>query len=300
MMKTKIVLFAVSTLMIVALVLAACAPKPAAAPAPTTSQPVPTTSQPAPTTPQAAPTTPQPVLTTSQPAPTTPPPATVAASEGNVIYNQRCAICHGPNAEGTAVGPAIAGHSMAAVKTQVRNPMGTMMAFPVSQLTDHDLKELAEFIASLAPAKMPVQEWEKATSETIHHWMALLAIKDGDAKDARHHLEDVITFVKEPMHKTEVNKALNMMAQGNIHDAEHEIEEMAGSESPSGITKQRFHVLLAQRGNEAENAAEAKHHLEHFMVKATDVQKKIAEEALELIEKGDFHEAEHEIEELME
>ena len=129
--------------------------------------------------------------------------------------------------------------------------------------------------------------------------MALLAIKEGNAEDARHHLEDVLTFIQEPMHGTETEKVLNMMAQGNLHDAEHEIEEMAGSEYPSGITMRRFHLLLAQRSVEAESAAEVTHHLEHFLVKATESEGEIAQEALELIEKGDFHEAEHEIEELL-
>ena len=96
-----------------------------------------------------------------------------------------------------------------------------------------------------------------------------------------------------------MEKALNLIAQGKAHDAEHEIEEMAGAESPSGVTMQRFHLILVQRANEAKDAAEVKHHLDHFLIKATEKEKGIAREALELVEKGDFHEAEHEIEELL-
>ncbi|MBI4243408.1 MAG: cytochrome c [Planctomycetes bacterium] len=232
-------------------------------------------------------------------APPPPSPAAVPQIDGKNLYTQKCAVCHGPNAEGTSVAPPIAGHSMSSVKMQVRNPMGTMMAFPPSQLSDRELDKIAEFIASLGEAKTPVQEWEKETTETMHHWMALLAIKDGDAEDAKHHLQDALTFVKEPMHKTETEKALNMIAQGKVHDAEHEIEEMAGAESPSGVTMQRFHLILAQRGVEAESATNVKHHLDHFVIKATEAEKKIAQEALELVGKGNFHEAEHEIEELL-
>ncbi|MBI2328990.1 MAG: cytochrome c [Chloroflexi bacterium] len=231
--------------------------------------------------------------------PPPPPPTTAPQIEGKALYTAKCAVCHGPNAEGTAAGPPIAGHSLSAVKMQVRNPMGNMPAFSPAQLGDSDLNEIAEFIASLGMAKAPVPEWEKQTTETMHHWMALLAIKGGDAADARHHLQDALTLIQEPVKKTEMEKALNMMAQGNMHDAEHEIEEMAGAESPSGITRQRFHLILAQRDVEAENATGVKHHLDHFIVKATEAEKRIAQEALELVEKGDFHEAEHEIEELL-
>lgn len=238
-----------------------------------------------------------PTAPASEPATTpeeTPPP------EGKALYSQKCAACHGANGEGTAAGPAIVGHSIAAIKSQMRNPMGTMPAFPPGQISDHEMDEIAEFIASLSESKSPLLEWEKGTTEIMHYWMALLAIHDGDGADAHHHLEDVLTFVKEPMHKASTEKALNLIAQGNLHDAEHEIEEMAGSESPSGITMQRFHLILAQRGVEAKSTAEVKHHLEHFVRKATEAEKEIAGEALELVEKGDFHEAEHEIEELLE
>ena len=103
-----------------------------------------------------APPPPAPSPSTPTPVTSTPPPAT--QSEGENLYAQKCAVCHGPNAEGTAVGPMITGHSMSAVKMQVRNPMGTMPAFPASQLSDQELEEIAEFIASLGEAKAPLQE----------------------------------------------------------------------------------------------------------------------------------------------
>lgn len=234
------------------------------------------------------------------PPPPPPPPVATPEIEGKNLYTQKCAACHGPAGEGTQIGPVIAGHSVSAIKSQVRNPVGTMPAFPPAQLSDSELNKIAEFVASLGEVTAPVQDWEKETTETMHHWMALLAIKGDDAEDAKHHLQDALAFIKEPAKKAEMEKALDLIAQGKIHDAEHEIEEMAGAESPSGITRQRFHLILAQRGIEDESATEVKHHLDHFMVNATEAEKKIAREALELVEKGDFHEAEHEIEELLE
>ncbi|MBI4304201.1 MAG: cytochrome c [Chloroflexi bacterium] len=233
--------------------------------------------------------------------PTPAPTATVPTSggEGKNIYAHKCAVCHGPNGEGTAVGPTVAGHSIPAIKTQVRNPMGAMMAFPASQLSDHDLQEVAEFVAGLGTAKAQVQEWEKAASETMHLWIALLTIRDNDVTGARQHLQHALSFVQEPKQQTEIQKALSLLSHGDAHQAEHQIEELAGAEPPSGVTIRRLHLILAQRSIETKDTAEIEYQLGHFSAKANELEKDVVREALELVEKGDFHEAEHEIEELL-
>lgn len=259
----------VAILTILAFVLAACARTPAqSSPAPSSPEPTPT-------------------------------PMMTEIEEGKALYAQKCAVCHGPNGEGTALGPKVAGHSASAVKTQLRNPVGTMPAFTQAQLGDADANKVAVFIASLEPAMARPLEWEAAAPETMHHWMALLAIKTNDTADARHHLEDVLALIKEPVHETQTREALDLINQGKLHYAEHEIEEMAGGESPSGVTMQRFHLVLAMDGVKEQNAAMVKHHLEHFLIEATEEQKVIAGKALQLIQAADFHEAEHEIEELL-
>lgn len=240
--------------------------------------------------------------------PAAPPPAAAFSpemlAEGRALFAKSCAACHGANGEGTAIGPKIAGHSIAATKTQVRNPVGSMPAFTAAQLSDADLEKVASFILSLGPALAPAADWETAAPETIHHWMALLAIKTNDIGDARTHLEEALTFVAEPKHRTDIRtdmeKALDLMVRGELYDAEDLIEEMAGAESPSGVTIQRFHLILVQRAVDEMNAAEARRHLERFAIKATDQQKALVREALEKIDANDFHEAEHEVEELLE
>lgn len=226
-------------------------------------------------------------------------PAAEVLQEGKALYNKYCAACHGAQGEGTSLAPKIAGHSQGAMKMQVRSPMGKMPAFPASQINDKDLENIVSFVYSLSPATMSAMEWEKEAPETMHHWMALLAIKNNDAADARHHLDQALTFVKELKHKSGMERAMTMMSQGKLHDMEHEIEEMAGGEAPSGMTIQRFHLQLVKRAVEAKDLAQVKHHVEKFMVKATDREKKIANELLKKVEKGDFHEAEHEVEELI-
>ncbi len=197
------------------------------------------------------------------------------------------------------MGPKVAGHAASPTRTQVRSPMGKMPAFSKAQLGDADLDKVANFLAGLAPGGARVVDWEKASTENIHHWMALLAIKFNDVPDVQHHLRDAITFIKDPKKLAEVNKALDLLGKGNAHDAEHEIEELAGTESPSGITRQRLHLVVALRAIEAKNAKEANHHLEHFKTKATAKEMPVVTKALELVAKNDFHEAEHEVEELL-
>lgn len=238
----------------------------------------------------------------AKPLPTpmmTMPPMAAVAADGKPAFTKFCAICHGPNGEGTAMAPKVAGHSASGVKIQARSPVGKMPAFTVAQLSNSDLDNIAAFIASLGPAKAPVQDWEKAAPEIMHHWMALLSIKAGDVQDAKHHLQDALAFIKEPQHKAKMEKTIDLLNKGDLHEAEHEIEEMAGSESPSGITLARFHLVLASRSLEDKDAARAKHHLDHFIVMASGGDKVKAQEAMELAGKGDFHGAAHEIEEIM-
>lgn len=239
-------------------------------------------------------------LLVTEPAEPATPPAGVIEDSGGVLYSNSCAACHGPAGEGTAIGPRVAGHSASAVKLQVRNPLGTMPSFSESQISDEELESIAVFIESLGEPGAPAGEWEKAAPETIHLWMALVAASTDDATDARHHIEDALTFIQDPDKKAELEEALELIEQGNLHDAAHEIEHLAGSEPPPGIVLQQFHLVLASHSLEEGDNATARHHLEHFMAAATGEEKTIARQAIELAERGEFHEAEHEIEELLE
>lgn len=229
----------------------------------------------------------------------TPAPSAEVLKEGKNLFDKKCAACHGSNGEGTSIAPKIASHNMAATEMQVRNPMGKMPAFPPSQISDRDLSRVASYIHSLPNPAMAMMEWERAASETMHLWMAFLDIKNNDTVFALHHLKDTLTFIKEPGYKVEVEKAISLISRGNMLDAEHEIEEIVGSESPSGITMQHFHLQFVARALEVRNLIEVKRHTQKFMVKATDEQKKIAQELLDKAEKGDFHGAGHELEELI-
>ena len=60
-----------------------------------------------------------------------------------------CSACHGADAEGTSIAPALAGHSEAQVRSQVREPVGLMPVFSLDQVSEADLVNLAAYITGL-------------------------------------------------------------------------------------------------------------------------------------------------------
>ena len=80
------------------------------------------------------------------------PTATVAVidSPGHALFIAKgCAACHGQNAEGTSIAPALPGHNEQMVKNQVRNPRFQMPAFSLEQISDEELEAIAGFIVNL-------------------------------------------------------------------------------------------------------------------------------------------------------
>ncbi len=70
---------------------------------------------------------------------------------GNALYLAKgCSACHGQDANGTAIAPALQGKSAEQVRNQVRSPVGNMPAFTTDQVTDAELDKIAAFFASLA------------------------------------------------------------------------------------------------------------------------------------------------------
>lgn len=93
------------------------------------------------------------------------PPASVKGTRGETLFNQRCAICHGPNATGSLQGPPLVhriyepGHHsdvsfLLAVRRGVRAHhwrFGNMA--PVPGLSEVDVKEIVRYVRALQRAK---------------------------------------------------------------------------------------------------------------------------------------------------
>jgi hypothetical protein len=106
-----------------------------------------------------------------------------------------CGSCHGENADGTDVAPALAGHTPEQIRQQVRSPLAQMPAYSTEQLSDEDLEAIVEYITGLEPMEEPVEPVKLSEVVSIHHWMATSAIAAGDREDALHHVGHIIEAV---------------------------------------------------------------------------------------------------------
>jgi mono/diheme cytochrome c family protein len=233
------------------------------------------------------------------PAPTTPP--ADHAAEGKQLYLAKgCAACHGQNAEGSDIAPALPGHTKEQVLRQVRTPVGNMPSFGPEKISDDELEMIADYIAGLAPGSGGHGE-SIAMEDTlvIHHRMALSALDAGNMAEAEHHVRHILELVTDAEHKAQMGKVLENLQAGKIHDAEHAIENMLASEVDPGLTLENLHLQLTLAALEARDLEDAKHHLQHSIEMATGDEKGRAEEVLDLVEQGKLHDARHEVEELL-
>ena len=241
-----------------------------------------------------------------QPSPTaTPPPAATLspAEEGERLFAVKgCATCHGLAGAGSDIAPALPGHSAEQVLRQVRSPVGSMPAFGAERISDQELDLIAVYVESLEagslhsePTAIPLHD-----AVAMHHWMALGALADGATIEATHHVGHAVELIEDAEHRRRMEAVLGFLESGQLHDAEHEIEEMLGGTAEPGLSPRELHLQLALGAAQAGDGPEAAHHLEHFIADAGGTEPEGASEALEHIEAGELEEAGHAIVELIE
>jgi|SRR5215218_4934583 len=242
---------------------------------------------------------PPPKGTQTTPHPTETETVVVGMAEGRKLYlSAGCASCHGQNAEGTDNGPALSGHSEEQVMQQVRSPLDEMPAYSETQLSDGDLHEIAAYIAGLAPAEMHVEPVKISNPIAMHHWMAISAIKAGDVEDALHHVDHIIEAV-EGEHLEAMEQARDHLRAGDLHEAEHLIEEMLAGRARPDLSLEEVHLRLALAALERGDASDARHHVNHFLETARGEEREHAREVLAALRAGDLHEALDGVEELL-
>ncbi len=220
----------------------------------------------------------------------------------DLMIAKGCAACHGQNGEGSSFAPALAGHTEAQVIRQVRSPRFQMPAFSEDQVSDEELDAIIHYIASLESeghAHAEVNNAQLGVIVEMHHWMALEALKADVLEDAVHHVEHIIELLDDGDHQDRMKVIREDLQVSNIHDAEHEIEEMLAGRAAPDLTLAQLHLRQALVALAVEGLGDAKHHVEHFQILVGAQEAQRVAEILELLGESDLHQAEHEIQELL-
>ncbi len=281
----------VSLLLAGLMLLAACQGAEETAPVPV---PAPVTPAPAP-----APVTPAPAPAPVTPAPV-PAPVTPVAAGIQLYVDKGCAVCHGQNAEGTSIAPSLSGHNAEQVTRQVRNPLGTMPSSSPEQISDDELEKIIGYIESLSPVAEHVEPVAMEDALVMHHWMALSALEADNPDDAEHHVSHIIEFVTDAAHKAQMEAILEAIQAGDYHDASHDTEEMLVTKAEPELALKELHLQMALASIGSENSEDAKHHIEHYIDLVEGHDKEHALEVIDLLAQGNFHDAEHEVGEMLE
>ena len=238
---------------------------------------------------------------TAKPLPTSTPVQEEPKSEGQaLVLAKGCIACHGQNLEGSQIAPALPGHSEVMVKRQVRNPRLRMPAFPESQITDEDLNIIASYIAGLSGEGHAHPETIELTATIeMHHWMALEAIKAGDQDESLHHVNHIVDLLEPGEHLRRMEAILVVLERGEIHESEHEIEEMLAQFASPGLSLFQLHLRQTLVSLAIENLPDAQHHISHAQELSIPADEEAIDEVLELLGQSKSHEAEHEIQELL-
>ena len=212
----------------------------------------------------------------------------------NLPYIKGCAACHGRDAEGAGIAPALVGHSANQVRRQVRAPVGLMPVFPPDKVTNEDLGEIAGFIESLRGGHLHQRPTAVADALAQHHWMALFALEDESGEEAAHHIDHINPLVTGD-HLARMQESLRLIEEGDLHDAAHLIEGMIAGTAAPDLTEPAMHLRLALSAAAVEEPADARHHLEHFLASSqpNSPEAENVDEAIALLEAGESTEAGH-------
>lgn len=225
-----------------------------------------------------------------------------AALPGLQVYRSvGCATCHGFNAEGSDVAPALPGHNESQVRRQVRAPVGLMPVFTLNTMSDEQLDELVMFIADLGGEHAHMASSGTGDEMEMHHWMALFALEDDHIGEARHHIDHIIK-ITEGDHQSRMRQVLSdIEAAGDLHDATHAVEEMLAGMLSDEITEGIMHLKMALSSARIDEAQSVVHHMEHFAaLVSADADHEAADEVIATAQAGDLEGAEHHIAEMLE
>lgn len=214
------------------------------------------------------------------------------ASEGREVYLEvGCAQCHGQDAEGSMMAPALAGHTPEQVRRQVRNPVGMMPRFDEDDLSDEKLNSLIAYIEGLDGDHG--HAFEPEAPQSTHLLMMLIALKADDLEEAQHHLGHAREYTGDAELQEQLDDLGSMLDSSDMHDAEHMIEGMLEDTDPEQGTMETLHLEIAVQALRLDDPDDARHHLEHALdADASPEATATIQEAIDAIAAGELHDAE--------
>ncbi len=218
-----------------------------------------------------------------------------------VFLRVGCSACHGDDAGGTTIAPALPGHTGLQVRRQARGPIGIMPVFGPEKLPADELSDLVAYVEGLEIGENGhghVRAASPADSSASHHLMALTAFEAGNVAEAAHHIRHIIEIV-EGQHLSLMQGALEDTASGDVHDAQHTVERMLADVSPPGETIETLHLKLALSALRVGDGNGATHHLEHVADLEDGEQPAAISEIMGLMGVGDVVEAEERVSDLL-
>ena len=102
-----------------------------------------------------------------------------------------------------------------------------------------------------------------------HHWMALQAIEHAGRSEATHQIEHIIELV-DGKHRLRMQDAASLLAEGELHEAQHLIEEMLVGVAAPELSSRQMHLRMALQATQREDFEQAGHHIEHFASEAPE------------------------------
>ncbi len=136
-------------------------------------------------------------------------------------------------------------------------------------------------LAATAPQDAPI---------VLHHWQALDAIRSDDPEDALHHVRHIVDATAGE-HRAAMETIATLLVEGDLHGAQHGIEEMLTGRSEPNLTPVLLHLQLALQSLVEADARDAHHHLSHIIDTAQQGERQRASAIAELLDEGHRAEA---------
>lgn len=226
---------------------------------------------------------------------------TALAEHGyEVFVANACTACHGLNAEGNDIGPALAGHSEFAIRRQVRTPTNIMLAFSPAQIPAEDLDALVAYILSLEVDPDDERGHDEHNMSGIttgdlvfaHHWFLWLELEMEDVEGAIHHTAHILELLTDGPHKAMMQPVLTALGAGDLDTARTIVEPVVTDVGEFSNDLYTIGMQLTYQAISADDPEAAIHFAtdlsEHNL---TDDQLESVASALELIETCEIDEA---------